>query len=47
MKRTIELTGHHRSTWWNYTGKAEAKYNQFSGPAMNFTITPSEIFGAA
>ncbi|KAI1454481.1 hypothetical protein F4805DRAFT_319345 [Annulohypoxylon moriforme] len=35
------------STWWNYTGKAEAKYNQFSGPRMNFTIAPDTIFGAA
>ncbi|KAI0833208.1 hypothetical protein F5Y06DRAFT_184227 [Hypoxylon sp. FL0890] len=35
------------STWWNYTGKAEAKYNQFVAPPMNFTIVPDEIFGVA
>ncbi|KAI1140448.1 hypothetical protein F5Y05DRAFT_318544 [Hypoxylon sp. FL0543] len=35
------------STWWNYTGRAEAKYNQFVAPPMNFTIVPDEIFGVA
>ncbi|KAI1418713.1 hypothetical protein F5Y13DRAFT_149863, partial [Hypoxylon sp. FL1857] len=33
------------TTWWNYTGKAEAKYNQRVAPPMNFTITPDEVFG--
>ncbi|KAL7622937.1 hypothetical protein AAE478_006616 [Parahypoxylon ruwenzoriense] len=35
------------TTWWNYTGKAEAAYNQFVAPLMNFTITPDTIFGVA
>lgn len=35
------------STWWNYTGKAETKYNSFAGPRLNFTIAPDTIFGAA
>ncbi|KAI8963731.1 hypothetical protein F5Y11DRAFT_136032 [Daldinia sp. FL1419] len=35
------------STWWNYTGKAVAAYNQFVGPVMNFTITPDTIYGVA
>ncbi|KAI5860135.1 hypothetical protein GGS23DRAFT_599784 [Durotheca rogersii] len=35
------------TTWWNYTGKAEARYNQFVAPAMNFTITPDTIHGVA
>ncbi|KAI1380827.1 hypothetical protein F4677DRAFT_404750 [Hypoxylon crocopeplum] len=35
------------TTWWNYTGKAEASYNQFVAPLMNFTITPDTVFGVA
>ncbi|KAI1092643.1 hypothetical protein F5B19DRAFT_198660 [Rostrohypoxylon terebratum] len=35
------------STWWNYTGTAETKYNSFSGPRLNFTIIPDTVFGAA
>lgn len=35
------------TTWWNYTGKAEASYNQFVAPLMNFTITPDTVIGVA
>ncbi|KAI1466063.1 uncharacterized protein F4812DRAFT_95648 [Daldinia caldariorum] len=35
------------TTWWNYTGKAVASYNQFVAPLMNFTITPDTIYGVA
>ncbi|OTB09074.1 hypothetical protein M426DRAFT_18459 [Hypoxylon sp. CI-4A] len=35
------------TTWWNYSGKAEASYNQFVAPLMNFTITPDTIYGVA
>ncbi|KAI0164227.1 hypothetical protein GGR52DRAFT_111280 [Hypoxylon sp. FL1284] len=35
------------STWWNFTGKAEASYNQFSAPLLNFTITPDTLAGVA
>ncbi|KAI1250749.1 hypothetical protein MGN70_007807 [Eutypa lata] len=35
------------TTWWNYTSKGQATYNQFVAPPMDFTITPSEIFGVA
>ncbi|KAI6092275.1 hypothetical protein F4821DRAFT_225262 [Hypoxylon rubiginosum] len=33
------------STWWNFTGQAEASYNQLA--LMNFTITPDTIYGVA
>ncbi|KAI0386581.1 hypothetical protein F5Y04DRAFT_241800 [Hypomontagnella monticulosa] len=35
------------STWWNYTGKAEALYNEYAAPFMNFTITPDTVYGVA
>ncbi|KAI1778272.1 hypothetical protein F4818DRAFT_405392 [Hypoxylon cercidicola] len=35
------------TTWWNFTGKAEASYNQFVAPLMNFTITPDTVYGVA
>ncbi|CAJ2502774.1 Uu.00g101680.m01.CDS01 [Anthostomella pinea] len=35
------------STWWNYTGDAYARFNQFVAPPMNFSITPDEVFGVA
>ncbi|KAI1389830.1 uncharacterized protein F4822DRAFT_215541 [Hypoxylon trugodes] len=35
------------TTWWNYTGKAEASYNQYAASVLNFTITPDEVFGVA
>ncbi|KAI0134685.1 hypothetical protein BJ170DRAFT_591646 [Xylariales sp. AK1849] len=35
------------TTWWNFTGTGDAKYNAFVAPAMNFTIKPDTIFGVA
>lgn len=35
------------STWWNFTGQADASYNQFVAPLMNFTITPDTVYGVA
>lgn len=34
-------------TWWNYTGYTTLPYNQFVSPLINFTVTPSELFGVA
>ncbi|KAI1763959.1 hypothetical protein GGR53DRAFT_495627 [Hypoxylon sp. FL1150] len=33
------------STWWNFTGQAEASYNQRA--LTNFTITPDTVYGVA
>ncbi|KAI0143959.1 hypothetical protein F4776DRAFT_661060 [Hypoxylon sp. NC0597] len=35
------------TAWWNFTGKAEARFNQHVAPPMNFTIVPDEVFGVA
>ncbi|ORY65337.1 uncharacterized protein BCR38DRAFT_195487 [Pseudomassariella vexata] len=35
------------TTFWNFTGKANTVYNQFTGPCLNFTITPDTIWGVA
>ncbi|RYP74791.1 hypothetical protein DL769_003938 [Monosporascus sp. CRB-8-3] len=35
------------TTYWNYTAKGQATYNQFVAPLMNFTMRPHEMFGAA
>ncbi|RYP05386.1 hypothetical protein DL765_009850 [Monosporascus sp. GIB2] len=35
------------TTYWNYTAKAQARYNQFVAPLMNFTMRPHEVFGVA
>ncbi|KAK6076067.1 fimbrin [Seiridium cupressi] len=37
----------HSTTWWNFTGHGDARYNQFVAPLMNFTIKPDTISGAA
>ncbi|RYP30633.1 hypothetical protein DL767_006133 [Monosporascus sp. MG133] len=35
------------TTYWNYTAKGQARYNQFVAPLMNFTMRPHEAFGVA
>ncbi|KAH6839904.1 hypothetical protein B0T12DRAFT_364043 [Alternaria alternata] len=32
---------------YNFSGSHEARYNQFVAPQLNFTITPTEVFGIA
>ncbi|KUI58537.1 hypothetical protein VP1G_05852 [Cytospora mali] len=34
-------------TYWNYTAYADAPYNQFVSTPAKFSMTPSEIWGAA
>ncbi len=38
------------TTWWNYTGKADAVYNEVgidTTAALSFTIHPDTIYGVA
>ncbi|CAI9637823.1 unnamed protein product [Alternaria burnsii] len=32
---------------YNFSGSHEARYNQFVAPQLNFTITPTKVFGIA
>ncbi|KAL1794045.1 hypothetical protein ACET3X_007466 [Alternaria dauci] len=32
---------------YNFSGTHEARYNQFVAPHLNFTVTPTKVFGVA